>query len=127
MKNLKKDWPKVFVIGLDGATFDLIKPWAAEGKLPHFAKIMREGSHGELTSTIHPMSAQAWTSFMTGKNPGKHGIFDFTERKLNSYEILFVYSTFRRSNSIWKILTTIRSGYLICGMAPRLKNAIFPR
>lgn len=43
---------KVIVIGLDGATFDLIKPWAAEGKLPTLRKLMAEGVHGTLTSTI---------------------------------------------------------------------------
>jgi len=44
---------KVFVIGLDGVTFDLIKPWADEGMLPNLTKIVREGTYGELKSTIH--------------------------------------------------------------------------
>ena len=66
--------PKVLVIGLDGATLDLIGPWADDGKLPHISRLMREGVSGELRSTVPPVTGPAWTSFMTGKGPGKHGI-----------------------------------------------------
>lgn len=68
---------KVAVIGLDGATFDLLNPWINQGKLPTFKKLMDMGCWGPLESTLPPLSPPAWTSFMTGKNPGKHGIFDF--------------------------------------------------
>ena len=50
---------KVLVIGFDGATFDLIKPWVRAGKLPAFERIMKEGAYGELESTVHPMSSIA--------------------------------------------------------------------
>src|SRR6266540_2609955 len=96
---------RVVIIGLDGATFDLIRPWAAEGKLPRLAQLLAEGSAGNLRSTTPPMSPPAWSSFMTGKNPGKHGIFDFTERKLGTYEIQFVSSRHRKSETIWKIMS----------------------
>ena len=68
---------RVVVIGLDGATWDLIKPWADKGELPTFKKLMENGSWGYLESTIPPVTGPAWVSFATGKNPGKHGIFDF--------------------------------------------------
>jgi predicted AlkP superfamily phosphohydrolase/phosphomutase len=96
---------KVIVIGLDGATLDLIKPWASMGKLPHLAKIMENGSFGKLRSTIHPLTAPAWSSFMTGKNPGKHGIFDFVTFIPNSYEIRYNNGLSRRSPSLWRILS----------------------
>ncbi|HWP45788.1 MAG TPA: alkaline phosphatase family protein [Candidatus Limnocylindrales bacterium] len=96
---------KILIIGLDGGTFDLIRPWAAEGKLPNLARIMERGSYGELQSTFPPMTFPAWTTFMTGKNPGNHGIFDFTERKPGSYEIEFVNAKRRQSKTIWKILS----------------------
>lgn len=70
---------KVAVIGLDGATFDLLNPWINQGKLPTFKKLMDMGCWGPLESTLPPLSPPAWTSFMTGKNPGKHGIFDFID------------------------------------------------
>jgi predicted AlkP superfamily phosphohydrolase/phosphomutase len=76
---------KVLVIGLDGATFDLIYPWAKAGKLPHIKKTMSEGTRGELYSTIPPISAAAWTSFLTGRNPANHGIFAFRTYDLSKY------------------------------------------
>ncbi len=96
---------KIFGIGLDGATFDLLIPWFDKGLLPNLARIYSEGVSGELASTIPPLSPQAWTSFMTGKNPGKHGIFDFTEPKPGSYEIRFTTANSRRGRSLWKILS----------------------
>jgi predicted AlkP superfamily phosphohydrolase/phosphomutase len=96
---------KIFVIGLDGATNDLIKPWADEGLLPNLARFMQDGVHGDLTSIIHPLTAPAWTSFMTGKNPGKHGVFDFITRKNNAYEMRLVDATIRDQNTLWKILS----------------------
>jgi predicted AlkP superfamily phosphohydrolase/phosphomutase len=78
---------RVLVIGLDGATLDLIEPWATAGYLPNFARLLGEGSSGTLMSTIPPVSPAAWSSFMTGKNPGKHGVFDFTVRDLSSYGV----------------------------------------
>jgi predicted AlkP superfamily phosphohydrolase/phosphomutase len=77
--------PRVLVIGLDGATWDLIHPWAQAGHLPHLARLLEEGSGGTLMSTIPPISPAAWSSFMTGKNPGKHGVFDFTVRDFQGY------------------------------------------
>ena len=96
---------KVLVIGLDGATLDLISPWVNAGHLSTFARIMREGVYGKLESTIHPMSSVAWPSFMTGMNPGKHGIFDVTEQVPNSYEIRFTSGASRFGKTIWRILS----------------------
>lgn len=93
------------VVGLDGATLDLIKPWASEGKLPHLAKVMANGTFGKLRSTIHPLTAPAWTSFMTGKNPGKHGVFDFISLLPDSYNIKYNNALSRMSPSLWKLLS----------------------
>lgn len=73
----RKVTAKTLVIGLDGATFDLIKPMAAQGELPTFARLMSEGAWGPLRSTVPPVSPQAWSSFLTGVQPGRHGIFGF--------------------------------------------------
>jgi predicted AlkP superfamily phosphohydrolase/phosphomutase len=96
--------PKILIIGLDGATFDLIKPWAAEGKLPTFERLLQQGVHGELTSTIPPVTAPAWTSFMTGKNPGKHGLYHFIEPRPGSYEMRYTNARSRLAKTIWQIL-----------------------
>ena len=81
---------RVFIIGWDGATWDLIRPWVAQGKLPHIAALMDTGATGPLESTLPPMTFPAWSSFMTGKNPGKHGIYDFTRQRPGRYELEFV-------------------------------------
>ncbi len=81
-----KEGKKVFVIGLDGATFDLLLPWIEQGHLPFFKKLLEESSWGELESALPPLTAPAWASFMTGKSSGNHGIFDFFSRESQSYE-----------------------------------------
>ncbi len=75
---------RALVIGLDAATFDVITPLLQAGQLPTLARLMEEGSHGVLQSTIPPLSPAAWVSAITGKNPGKHGIFDFRHLDLNA-------------------------------------------
>lgn len=96
---------KLFVIGLDAATMDIITPLVEEGLLPTFQKLCKEGAYGELISTLHPLSPPAWTSFITGKNPGKHGIYDFVIHKPNSYELEYTYGGMRNGLSIWKLLS----------------------
>ncbi len=96
---------KVIVIGLDGATFDLIKPWMEEGKLPHLRDIMGRGVHRCLMSTIHPSSEQAWPSFMTGKNNGKHGIFGFQMRVDGTYNTHITNASHVRGPTLWRILS----------------------
>lgn len=67
----------VLVIGLDGATLDLMSPLMEQGVMPNLRRIVDSGCHGPLNSTMPPVTAPAWSSFFTGKNPGKHGVYDF--------------------------------------------------
>src|SRR6266850_3681910 len=96
---------KIVMLGLDGATFDLILPWVQAGKLPHLARLLNTGIAGTLRSTIPPMSPPAWNSFMTGTNPGKHGIYDFTGRTSHSYETHFINASWRRAPTLWRHLS----------------------
>jgi|Deesub1362B_J571_1020462.scaffolds.fasta_scaffold01129_7 predicted AlkP superfamily phosphohydrolase/phosphomutase len=95
---------KVVVVGIDGATWRLIKPWVNEGKLPTFKKLMGKGAWGILESLEVPISSASWVTITTGKNPGKHNIFDFSTRKENSYDIRPVSSKDIKSKQIWDIL-----------------------
>jgi predicted AlkP superfamily phosphohydrolase/phosphomutase len=70
---------KVFVLGLDGVTWDVLVPLAREGVLPNLARLMERGASGTLRSVFPPLSPVAWTAVMTGKNSGKHGVFEFLE------------------------------------------------
>ena len=96
---------KVLVIGLDGATYDLLKPWAQQGLLPTLQKLMTEGTAGELRSTIPPMTGPAWTTFMTGKNPGKHGIYDWIYRHKDSYDVSPVTAKHCHEPTVWSLLS----------------------
>ncbi|MFG0333121.1 MAG: alkaline phosphatase family protein, partial [Maioricimonas sp. JB049] len=69
---------KLVVIGLDGATFDIIDPLVAQGALPHLAGLLKAGTSGRLKSTHPPLTPPAWTTFSTGRTPAGHGIFDWT-------------------------------------------------
>jgi predicted AlkP superfamily phosphohydrolase/phosphomutase len=96
---------KIFIVSLDGATFDVLQPLARQGYLPTLGNLMASGVSANLESVIPPVTAPAWTSFMTGKNPGKHGIFDFTRfdpvdraTKLNNADHI-------RSKTLWQILS----------------------
>jgi len=74
---------KVLVIGLDGATWDLIEPWAEEGKLPTFKMLMENGTWGELESCIPFVTYPAWKCYSTGKNPGRLGVYWFLKKIVN--------------------------------------------
>ena len=92
---------KVLLIGLDGATFDIINPLLAQGKLPNIARFLMEGAHSECASTIIPCSPVAWNTCITGKNPGKHGIFGFLELNPKDCSLRIVNGSFRRAKPLW--------------------------
>jgi predicted AlkP superfamily phosphohydrolase/phosphomutase len=96
--------PKVMIVGFDAATWGLAKPWVTQGHLPNLARLMSEGTYGKFRSVMPPVTPPAWTSFATGKNPGKHGVFDFMESKPGSYGLSYTNATSRRARTVWKIL-----------------------
>jgi len=119
---------RILTIGLDGATFDLIEPWAETGYLPIFARLMSEGAYGHLRSTIPPMTAPAWTSFMTGVNPGKHGLYDWIYRRDGSYDVSPVTASRCKEPTLWSILSD--AGRRVCAFnvpmtyPPKLVNGL---
>ena len=98
---------KVIIIGLDGATFDLIKPWVNDGKLPCLANLIKNGVWGNLRSVIPTISGPAWVSFMTGKNPGKHGILGFTTNvDRNDEQAQLISSLHVKDETLWQVLSS---------------------
>jgi predicted AlkP superfamily phosphohydrolase/phosphomutase len=95
----------LLILGLDGATLDLVEPWAAAGSLPNLAALLRRGAWGRLDSTMPAATFPSWTTFMTGVNPGRHGIFDFTRREPGAYRVRFVNATYRKAPTIWRLLS----------------------
>jgi predicted AlkP superfamily phosphohydrolase/phosphomutase len=98
---------KVAVFGLDGVTFDLLQPWLDEGRLPNLAKLLAEGAHGRLRSTIPPVSASAWASFATGTNPGQHGLVDFTYPAADGYDIQVSNGRTRAVPALWELVGAV--------------------
>jgi len=68
---------RVFLLGLDGGSWNVFDHLFAQGVMPNLARLCIEGTRGVLESTTPPVTPVAWTSLMTGANPGKHGIFAF--------------------------------------------------
>jgi len=101
----KKRAPEIIILGIDGATWKVINQGIKKGLLPNFKKMINEGLWGDLLSTVPPVTAPAWTSLITGVNPGKHGIFDFLYHPYNSYEIRYLAGGYRKSKTIWSILS----------------------
>ena len=96
---------KVFVIGIDAGTFDVINPLIEQGLLPNLDSLIRAGVSAKLISTVPPVTPPAWTSFMTGKNPGKHGIFDFFAPPSHGYERPVLNAQYIKARTIWRILS----------------------
>lgn len=96
---------KVLLIGLDGATWELLKPWMQEGRLPTLHRLMSKGASGDLTSIVPPLTAAAWISLCTGKNPAKHGVFDFVFPRSSSYDVSVADIGMRDSKAIWNAIS----------------------
>ncbi len=95
---------KVLLIGIDGAPFDLVTKWVDQGKLPNLGALLRDSAHGVLESTLD-VTPPAWSSIYTGKNAGKHGIFDFMHHEHGSYSFAPTNASRRNSADIWEILS----------------------
>jgi predicted AlkP superfamily phosphohydrolase/phosphomutase len=97
--------PKVVVIGLDGATFTLLKPWIDAGHLPYLKSLLAEGVSGPLQSSIPPITSPAWQCFMTGKNPGKHGVVWFMENRGMGVDEVPVTAGSLDAKTVWELLS----------------------
>jgi predicted AlkP superfamily phosphohydrolase/phosphomutase len=84
---------KMLIIGLDGATFSLLDPLMAKGQLPHLTRLQERAFRAVLRSTMPPVTAPAWTSFLTGVNPGQHGILHFLNFQADSQPTLMSQAT----------------------------------
>lgn len=98
---------KVIILGFDGMDPSLIERWMREGKLPAFQRLAVQGGFHSLGTSIPPQSPVAWSNFITGMNPGGHGIFDFIHRDPKTYIPTFSASATEEASK------TIRVGNFI--------------
>jgi predicted AlkP superfamily phosphohydrolase/phosphomutase len=80
---------KLIILGFDGADAKLTERWMDEGKLPNLAKLRAQGSFSPLRPTIPSQTPVSWSTFSTGLNPGRHGVFDFLKRNPKDYKPTF--------------------------------------
>jgi len=95
---------KFLIIGLDGATWDVIRPLINQGELKTIAKLVKEGASGNLNSVIPPITGAAWVSIATGKDAGKKGIYDFLIGQDYDYKLRPVNSKDFFRDTIWNYL-----------------------
>ncbi len=96
----------LLVVAWDGASFELLDGWMGSGELPVIADLKRRGAWRRLRSTVPAVTFPAWSSFMTGATPGRHGVTDFTVRRGGDYAVHFVNASYRRLPSIWSMMSS---------------------
>ena len=96
---------KVFIVSLDGATFDILIPFMRQGCMPNLQRLMQDSLSAELESVIPAVTAPAWTSFMTGNNPSKHGVFGFTQFDPADNRVKLTNARDIKSKTLWQVLS----------------------
>ncbi len=135
---------RVCVVGLDGVPYPLLARLAGDGTMPAVAELISLGKLFRMRASLPEISAVSWTSFATGANPGRHGIFGFVDLKPDSYALRFPNFHDCRAATIWERLGgagglsvvinqpftyPVRSmrGFLVAGfVALDLERGVFP-
>jgi len=121
------------LIGLDGATFSVLDGLMERGIMPFLDELCRGGARAVLQSTAHPLTPPAWTTVMTGRGPGQHGIFDFLKWTVREEQAYFTLNNFRdiRCETIFSMVN--RSGgkatvlnFPLTAPPPKLDGAVVP-
>ena len=108
---------KVLLIGLDGATWDLILPWVKQNKLPTFKKLLKSGTWGILKSTIPPFTVPAWNSLTSGKSPGKLKISGLIQKVPGEYDFKpYFFILQEKRHHIWDILSKVGKKVVIANV-----------
>ncbi|MBN1437683.1 MAG: alkaline phosphatase family protein [Sedimentisphaerales bacterium] len=120
--------PKLMVLSIDGVPIELLRQLVGQGDMPNLQRLIQQSTLRQMRSVQPTVSCVAWASYMTGKNPGKHGIYGFIDRKPGSYDLEFPNANHLQSANIWEILSA--AGKRVFGMnvctsyPPRAVNGI---
>ena len=135
---------KVLVIGLDGVPHSFLKERIESGDMPNLARMASEGELRPALSIQPPVSCAAWTSFVTARNPGRHDIFGFIDRRPGTYEVYIPNASDVKAQTIWEWLSRHQkhvasinvpvsyppkpvNGIIVGGfLAPKLEGATYP-
>ncbi len=109
--SLKKKSPKCLIVGIDGVPYSLLENYIEKGHLPNIKRILDHGYKlKQMDASIPDVSSVSWTTFMTGVNPGEHGIYGFLDLKPASYSIYFPNSRDIHVPTFWEILGKTSNG-----------------
>ncbi|MDD5556446.1 MAG: alkaline phosphatase family protein [bacterium] len=97
----RKGDSRLFLIGFDGASWNVMLPLINSGRLPHFRELMDRGSSGNIRCGFSSSSPVIWTSIITGKKPEQHGITDFFIRVKGEDSSKPAMSTLRKVDALW--------------------------
>jgi predicted AlkP superfamily phosphohydrolase/phosphomutase len=136
------------VVGLDGAAWHLLRPLLEEGAMPHLQEVVASGASGTLASTVPPVTPPAWTSAVTGVNPGRHGIYGFHRGHAQYEHQELMHAGAVRTATLWEMLNAqdatagifnlpltyppqaldgwMVSGFMTPGMGLQLKGFAYP-
>lgn len=123
---------KALLIGLDGATFTVLDPYMERGVMPFLRGLVRRGARATLRSVMPPLTPPAWTSLMTGKRPGNHGVFDFFQKESPDSEYLrLADSQDIQSATIWSLasdhgLRVTALNFPVTFPAPAVNGCVVP-
>ena len=107
---------RVIVLGLDGLDPTLLEGFMNQGLLPNFQRLKEQGSYSRLGTTNPALSPVAWSSFITGSNPGRHGVFDFLRRDPNTYLPDLTFTDVEKPKPLFQI-----GGFKFSLSKPRLR------
>src|SRR5436190_11110557 len=98
-------YDRVLVLALDSVCWEVLLPLVNDGTMPALGSFLQKACHGVLESTIPPHTAAAWTTWLTGKDPGQHGVIDFVRFDPTAHRFRFHDSTVQRGSSIFNLLS----------------------
>ena len=143
-KLFRKKAPRLVVIGIDGTPYTFMQRMVREGHVPNFARITAEAGFARMNSVYPTVSSVAWSCYMTGVNPARHGIFGFVDRQPGSYDTTIPNAQQMTAKTLWEMLSEAGkrvivinvpvtypprpvNGILIgCFLSPRLERAVYP-
>ncbi|MBU6997088.1 MAG: alkaline phosphatase family protein [Theionarchaea archaeon] len=131
---------RAVIIGIDGVPFRLMDDLSQQGVMPYFNQLRETGVFTQMASSIPEVSSVSWSSIITGKNPGEHSIYGFTELLPSTYTLSFPNSKKLKANPFWQnqgefCIINVPSTYpasslngvLVSGfISPDLERAVYP-
>ena len=135
---------RLFVLSLDGVSHSFVLGAVKSGLMPNMARLLREGSWARMNSVLPTVSTVAWATYMTGVNPGKHGIFGFVDREPNPFAAFIPTAKDLKASSLWEMISRGGkrvgvmnvpltyppkqvNGFMVgCFLSPELAKATYP-